>query len=132
MARLITEKLVTATTGWEVVYATESALPRGTEAFIDSVIVSNPTGGTIVADFAIADSSTATPTTGELINSSQISVGAGVVAKALFPDSTNPVAKLAIGRGQTLMVKGDAAGLVVRAFGSQGAEDTLVGLQLVG
>lgn len=124
MARLITSKVTIASTGWETLYATESALPRGTEAFVTGILISNATGSSADVDFAIVESESDTPVAADNINSAAQTVANGAVAKALMPTSTLP-----IGRGQTLKAKSTVAGVVVRVFGTQGAEDTLVGLQ---
>jgi len=128
MARLISSKVTIASTGWETLYATESALPRGTEAFVTGILISNATGSSADVDFAIVESESDTPVAADNINSAAQTVANGAVAKALIPTSTE-IDKIAIGRGQTLKAKSTVAGVVVRVFGTQGAEDTLVGLQ---
>jgi hypothetical protein len=124
MARVIAKIHTTTTTDWEVVYATESGLPKGTEAIINGIVCNNPTGGSVDMDFAIIETPTATPTDSDRFVS-QIAVATTVIATIL---PTSDLTSITLSGGQTLVARSSDLGVIVRVFGSQATEEYLVGL----
>ena len=123
MARLIAAKQVVASTGWETLLATESGLPKGTEAIVEAIMVNNPLGSSVVLDFAVTETEADAPVAGdEIVNTVTITTG-------VTDDVAIPTSVLNLADGQTLKVKCDVAGATVRVFGKQASAEYLVGLQ---
>jgi len=126
MARVIAKNHITTTTGWEVVYATEAGLPKGTEAIINGIVCNNPTGGSVNVDFAIIETATATPTNSDRFVS-QTAIATTVITSIL---PTSVLTSITLSGGQTLVARSSVLGVIVRVFGSQASEEYLVGLAL--